>query len=65
MRMLETTGDAPCEAVRQYMRFRDITDINRNVLSQLVDEIYVDSERNITVNFKFKDEIRKYCGILD
>ena len=65
MRMLETTGNAPCEAVQHYMGFRDITDINRNVLSQLVDEIYVDSERNITVNFKFKDEIRKYCSILD
>ena len=62
--MLETTGDVPCEAVQHYMRFKDISDINRNVLFQLVDEIYVDSERNITVNFKFKDEIKKYCGIL-
>ena len=65
MLMLETTGNAPCEAVQHYMRFRDITDINRNVLSQLVNEIYVDSERNITVNFIFKDEIKKYCSIMD
>jgi DNA invertase Pin-like site-specific DNA recombinase len=64
IRMLETTGDVPCEAVQHYMQFKDISNINRNVLSQLVDEIYVDSERNITVNFKFRDEIKKYCGIV-
>ena len=47
------------------MRFKDITDINRSVLSQLVDEIYVDGDKNISVNFKFRDEIRQYCAIID
>ncbi len=65
IRSLETTGDAPCEAVRHYMRFSDIADIDRSVLSQLVEEIYVDGDKNISVNFKFRDEIRQYCAVLD
>lgn len=65
IRSLETTGDVPCEAVRHYMRFSDIADIDRSVLSQLVDEIYVDGDKNISVNFKFRDEIRQYCAVLD
>ena len=64
IKALESNGSTTCTAVEHYLRFRDITDINRHVLSQLVDEIYIDSERNITVNFKFKDEIQKYSGIL-
>ncbi len=47
------------------MRFKDITDINRKVLSKLVDEIYVDGDKNISVNFKFRDEIGQYCAALD
>ena len=65
IRILKTNGDVSCEAVQYYIRFRDITDINRNVLSQLVDEIFVDSENNITVNFKFRNEIKKYCTTLE
>lgn len=65
IRTLETTGDTPCEAVQHYMRFRDIADIDRKVLSQLVEEIYVDGEKNISVNFKFRDEISQYCAVLD
>jgi DNA invertase Pin-like site-specific DNA recombinase len=65
IRSLETTGDVPCEAVRHYMRFRDIADIDRSVLTQLVEEIYVDGDKNISVNFKFRDEIRQYCAVFD
>ncbi len=65
IRTLETTDDTPYEAVQHYMRFKDIADIDRSVLSQLVEEIYVDGEKSISVNFKFRDEIKQYCAILD
>jgi hypothetical protein len=46
-------------------RFCNNSDIDRKVLSQLVDAIYVDGEKNISVNFKFRDEIRQYFAALD
>lgn len=63
--MLETECNSPNKAVKQYMEFKDIADIDRNTLSKLVNDIYIDNEKNVTVNFKFRDEIKQYCGLLD
>lgn len=46
------------------MQFKDVFTIDINVVSSLVDEILVNREKNITVNFKLKDEIREYCKIV-
>ena len=65
IKMLESDCETQSEAIQHYMNFRDITDITRNVLSMLVDEILIDSEKNITVNFKFRDEIKQYYDLLN
>lgn len=61
---LENFDGTYIEEVQKYMQFKDVVTINKNVLSSLVDEILVDREKNITVNFKFKDEIREYYKII-
>ena len=61
---LESSGDTFIEPVQKYIQFKDYFSLDRNVLSTLVDGIIIDKEKNITVNFKFKDEIKDYCNIL-
>ena len=45
--MLETECNSPNDAVREYMEFKDIADIDRNTLTKLVNEIYIDNEKNV------------------
>ncbi len=61
---LEKSGNTYIEPIQKYMQFKHYFTLDRNVLSTLVDSIIVDKNRNITVNFKFKDEIKEYCNIL-
>jgi len=58
------TGEADySEGIKNCLSFKGIKDINRHVLATLVDEIYIDSEKNITINFKFKDELKQYITL--
>ena len=50
------------EGIKNCFSFKGIKDINRHVLATFVDEIYIDSEKNITINFKFKDELKQYVN---
>ena len=50
------------ECIKNCLNFKGIKDINRHVLVTLVDDIFIDNEKNVTINFKFKDELKQYIN---
>ncbi|MCQ4637618.1 recombinase family protein [Anaerovorax odorimutans] len=43
-----------------FRKHKNITELNRQILEELVDRIYVDEEKNITIQFKFGDLFKAY-----
>ena len=43
-----------------FKKHQNITELNRQVLEELVDRIYVDQEKNITIQFKYADLFKGY-----
>ena len=53
------------KAVNIFKQYKGIEKLDRETIGALVNRIVVDHERNITINFKFHDEIKEYCSFSD
>lgn len=53
------------QAVTLFRQYEGIQVLTRKIISNLVNKIIVDKDRNITINFKFQDEIKKYCSFFE
>ena len=53
------------DAVKIFKQYKGIEKLNREVIGALVNRIIVDHNRNITIEFKFKDEINSYRSYFD
>jgi len=62
---LESDGNMQSEDIEKYLSYEGIVQIDRKILIDLVDEIIVDKERNLTINLNAQDELKKYCSFLD
>ena len=62
---LETDGNMHSDNIEKYLSYESIVQIDRKILIDLIDEIVVDKDRNITVNLNAQDELKKYCSFLD
>ncbi len=67
----EQVKDISCDsglnsnAVKLFKQYEGIDKLDRETIGALVNKIVVDHERNITINFKFHDEIKEYCLFSD
>ncbi len=50
------------DAVKLFRQYEGIKKLDREIIGALVNKIIVDCDRNITIDFKFQDEIKKYCS---
>lgn len=48
------------EGVELFREHRTITELNRQLLEELVERIYVDEEKNLTIQFKYNDLFKAY-----
>ena len=62
---LKSDGNMHSENIERYLSYESIVQIDRRILIDLVDEIIVDKERNLTINLNAQDELKKYCSFLD
>lgn len=62
---LELYGSMQNESIEKYLSYESIVQIDRRILTDLVDQIVVDKDRNITINLNAQDELKKYCSFLD
>lgn len=53
------------KAVNIFKQYKGIDKLDRETIGALVNKIVVDHERNITISFKFHDEIKEYCLFVD
>lgn len=53
------------EFVRNFKKYKQITKLNRMLIISLVENISVDNYKEITINFKFKDEYKKMEAIFE
>ena len=65
MIQLESDGNIQSKDVEKYLSYESIVQIDRKTLIDLVDEIIIDKDRNITINLNAQDELKKYCSFLD
>ena len=59
---LESDGNMHSENIEKYLSYESIVEIDRKILIDLIDEIIVDKDRNITINLNAQDELKKYCS---
>ena len=52
-------------AVATFKQYKGIEKLNRADIGNLVNEIVVDGERNISINFMFDDEVKKYVSFFE
>lgn len=52
-------------ALVAFMRFENIDELSRDILAELIDHIKVYENGNISVRFKFADELRKIAEYID
>ncbi len=62
---IKSDGNLQNSDVEKYLTYEGIIWIDRKILIDLVDGIIIDKDRNITINLKAQDELKKYCSILD
>ena len=62
---LESDGNIQNENIEKYLSYESIVQIDRKILIDLIDEIIIDKDRNITINLDAQDELKKYCSFLD
>ena len=50
---------------REIQQYQNITELNRSVLVSLIDVIYVHENNEITIHFRFKDELLRITELLE
>ncbi|MBR0350842.1 MAG: recombinase family protein [Clostridia bacterium] len=45
--------------VNKFIKYKDITELSRDVVDSLIDEIYVYEDKRIKIKFRYEDEFRK------
>ena len=48
------------EYVNKIKEYNNIKELDRKILEELVEKIYIDAEKNITIQFKYEDIFREY-----
>lgn len=49
----------------QFLQYQNITALNRETAVSLIDQIYVHEDRQIHIDFNFKDELAETCELLE
>lgn len=65
IRQYGETADAENQFVSHFMKYRNITELTREVIVELVEMIYVHEGGTITIEFKFQDEYRRLLDLLE
>lgn len=50
------------EAANAFTKYSGISEITRELLGDLVEKIVIDADKNITIIFKFQDELKRYLN---
>ena len=53
------------EWIEKFKRQRGITELSRDIMMELIDSIYVKENGDITIKFKFKDELKRYLEYIE
>ena len=48
------------EYVNKIKEYNNIKELDRKILEELVEKIYIDAKKNITIQFKYEDIFREY-----
>ena len=65
IRRYRETAEAENQFVGRFVKYRNITQLTREVIVELVEMIYVHEGGSITIEFKFQDEYRRLLDLLE
>lgn len=61
-----STGVNPGNVIiTEFRKYRNVQQLDRNILIELVDAIYVHENKEITIQFRFTDELERYLNLWD
>ena len=61
--LLASTG-VDCGWIEQFVKYREISELTREVVVTLIDRIYIYEDKHIKIDFNYRDEIAYYQEIL-
>jgi hypothetical protein len=64
LRNLESKDAVKNEWLERFRKHRDIESLNRQLVTELIDTIYVHDGRRITIKFKFRDEFEQIAEFM-
>lgn len=65
IRQYQETARAENQFLRHFMKYRNITELTREVIVELVEMIYVHEGGTITIEFKFQDEYQRLLDLFE
>lgn len=65
IRRYKETTDVENQFIRHFVKYRNITELTREVIVELIEMIYVHEGGTITIEFKFQDEYQRLLDLLD
>lgn len=65
IRRYKETAWVENQFVRRFLKYRNITELTREVIVELIEMIYVHEGGTITIAFKFQDEYRRLLDLLE
>lgn len=57
------TAQNPC--LETFLKYRNIQKLDRNLITELVKDIYVHADKSITIEFAFKDEYKRILDFIE
>lgn len=64
IRQYRETAGAEDRFIRHFLKYRNITELTREVIVELIEMIYVHEGGTITIQFKFQDEYQRLLDLL-
>jgi len=65
LKNLESKDVMQNEWLERFKKHRNINSLNRQLVTQFIDVIYVHENRRITLRFKFQDEFEKIIALME
>lgn len=65
IKQYKETTDVENQFIKHFMKYRNITELTREMIVELVEMIYVHEGGTITIEFKFQDEYQRLLDLLE
>ena len=65
LKQYKEVTDVENQFIKHFMKYRNITELTREVIVELIEMIYVHEGGTITIEFKFQDEYQRLLDLLE